>query len=155
MQSQNDHIGIPQAAQRDKQGPLIPVLAVLCLICGIQIATQTFAHLFNYQPQLGAHFHHIYPPWAIFEWLYQWVGQFEQAFQLAGSAGILFVSTGFIILFVVQRVLTNTTRASKKCSGPVNLDNLLRAFFIIDRRHMGLNPTVTLHGCHLLFMKDI
>ncbi len=117
MQSQNDHIGIPKATQHHKQGLLIPILAILCLICGLQIATQTFAYLFNYQPQLGTHFHHIYPPWAIFEWLTQWYGQFEQAFRLAGSAGILFVSIGFIVLFVVQRVLTNTTRASKKLYG--------------------------------------
>ena len=65
MKSQNDHIGIPKTSQHQKQGLLIPILAVVCFIFGLQVATQTFAHLLNYQPQLGANFHHIYPTWAI------------------------------------------------------------------------------------------
>jgi len=117
MHPQNDHIGIPNSVKRNKQGLYITILAILSFVVSIQIATQTFAHIFNYQPQLGAHFHHIYPVWAIFGWLSQWSGQFEKSFMLAASAGMAFAGVSFIILYVLKFVQKNSTRASEKLYG--------------------------------------
>jgi len=116
MESQNNRIGIPQNTER-KKGLLIPVLAVILIVGGTQAATQTFAHLLNYQPQLGANFNHFYPTWAIFSWLVQWPSQFEQTFMTAGGVGALFIGIGFVIIFLIQRVQNNSTKASEKLYG--------------------------------------
>ena len=66
-----------------KDAIIIRFLAIIFLISGFQVATQYFAYQFNYQPQLGAHFYHIYEPWAILVWADKWYGQYPAIFDMA------------------------------------------------------------------------
>ena len=96
---------------------LVRFLALLSLVGGIQIATQYFAYKFNYQPQLGAHFNHLYPPWAIIEWGNQWVDHYPNIFNQAAGAGLLFASIGLIVALIVKSVAANSARPNSRLHG--------------------------------------
>lgn len=96
---------------------LVRFLALLSLVGGIQIATQYFAYQFNYQPQLGAHFNHLYPPWAIIEWADKWYYQYPASFNQAAGAGLLFASIGLIAALIVKSVAANSVRPSSHLHG--------------------------------------
>ena len=62
-----------QTTSRDNT--VIRILAFICLVGGFQVATQYFAHQFNYQDPLGLHFNQFYAPWSILVWRTQWYDQ--------------------------------------------------------------------------------
>jgi type IV secretion system protein VirD4 len=96
---------------------IVRLLSVVFLVGGFQVATQYFAHKFNYQPQLGAHFNYIYEPWAILVWADQWYGQYPSMFDLAVGVGILFSSIGLILVMIIKMVLANSSRVHQKLHG--------------------------------------
>ena len=78
MTTNNSRFGESKGNTKDKR--IIRVLVVVVLIGGFQAATQYFAQQFNYQPQLGAHFNHLYESWAVLVWADQWYGQYPDIF---------------------------------------------------------------------------
>ncbi len=102
---------------------IIRLLSVVCLIGGFQVATQYFAHQFNYQPQLGAHFFNIYEPWAILVWAVKWYDQYSGIFDLAAGFGILFSSIGLILVLVIKMVLANSSRTNQGLHGSARWAN--------------------------------
>lgn len=80
---------------------------LLLLLVSMQIATQVCAADFGYQPQLGEHVSHVYPPWAIITWASQWGEQYSQAFQRAASIGFMFSSIGLLVLVAIKMSATN------------------------------------------------
>ena len=49
----NNAVGPQVRVDHPKSGKIIPVLAVVFMLAGLQSATQFFANEFGYQPQLG------------------------------------------------------------------------------------------------------
>ncbi len=96
---------------------LVRFLALLSLLGGMQVATQYFAYKFNYQPQLGAHFNNLYPPWAIIEWAGKWYGHYSASFNQAAGAGLLFASIGLIVALIVKSVAANSSRPNSHLHG--------------------------------------
>jgi type IV secretion system protein VirD4 len=64
--------GFQENRNAKKDALIIRLLAIVFLIGGLQVATQYFAHQFNYQDQLGSHFNQLYAPWSILVWSTQW-----------------------------------------------------------------------------------
>ncbi|PSJ16099.1 conjugal transfer protein TraG, partial [Nitrosomonas supralitoralis] len=81
MNTSNQNAGGPMA-RKAMQGKnrLVQMMAVFFMLGGVQAATQFFAYRFQYQPQLGAHFNHIYAPWSIIEWADQWYFKYPDIF---------------------------------------------------------------------------
>lgn len=104
-----------QVSTQDKT--IIRLLAVIFLVGGFQVATQYFAHQFNYQAQLGSHFSHVYPPWSILTWAHQWYGKHADIIDLAAGYGMLFSSTGLILVLVIKMMLANSSRANRNLYG--------------------------------------
>lgn len=104
-----------QTTSRDKT--VIRILAFICLVGGFQVATQYFAHQFNYQDQLGAHFHQLYAPWSILVWRTRWYDQHPAIFDLAAGYGILFSSVGLILVLIVKMMFANSSRANRNLYG--------------------------------------
>jgi type IV secretion system protein VirD4 len=102
---------------------IVRLLSVVCLVGGFQVATQYFAHQFNYQPQLGAHFFNIYEPWAILLWANKWYGEYSGIFDLAAGFGILFSSIGLILVLVIKMVLANSSRTNQGLHGSARWAN--------------------------------
>lgn len=115
MTKSNSRSGENKGTVRDKT--IIRLLTVVFLVGGFQVATQYFAHKFNYQTQLGAHLFHIYEPWTILVWADQWYDQFPNSFDLAAGIGILFSSIGLILVLVIKMVLANSSRVHQKLHG--------------------------------------
>ena len=91
MNTSNHNSGGP-VEKRASQGNnrLVQMMAVFFMLGGMQAATQFFAYRFQYQPQLGAHFNHIYAPWSIIEWADQWYFKYPDIFELSMSMGVVF-----------------------------------------------------------------
>ncbi len=115
MTTNNSRFGESKGNTKDKR--IIRVLVVVVLIGGFQVATQYFAQQFNYQPQLGVHFNHLYEPWAILVWADQWYGQYPDIFDMAASIGVLFSGVGLILVLIIKMVLANSSRTNQGLHG--------------------------------------
>ncbi len=115
MTKDNNRFGKDKGADKNKR--MVGFLTIIFLVGGLQVATQYFAHKFNYQPQLGAHFNHIYEPWAILLWVDKWYGQYPALFDLAASIGVLFSSIGLILVLIIKMVLANSSKTNQGLHG--------------------------------------
>ncbi len=98
----NNAIGPQVRTPPPKPGLVIPVLAVLSLVLGLQSATQYFASIFAYQDILGTHLNHLYPPWAIVGWAQQWANDYPMQLKQAGGLGMIIAATGLLGLVIVR-----------------------------------------------------
>ncbi len=115
MTKNNNRFGKDESAAKNKR--IVGFMTLIFLVGGFQVATQYFAHKFNYQPQLGAHFNHIYEPWEILIWADKWYGQYPNIFDLAASIGVLFSGIGLILVLIVKMVLANSSRTNQSLHG--------------------------------------
>lgn len=91
----NNAVG-PQVCDHKSRPKLLPIVAVLSVIGGLQAATQYFAHKFGYHASLGANIEGVYAPWSILTWAYHWNNQFAQELMTAGSVGALVAGLGIV-----------------------------------------------------------
>jgi len=117
-----------------KKARLVQMMTLFFMLGGVQIATQYFAYIFQYQPQLGAHFNQVYPPWAIIAWGNQWYAQYPQLFQLSVSMGVVFSGAGLILTLILKMVSSNSSRPN------INLHGSARWANIVDIRAARLLP---------------
>ncbi len=115
MTKDNNRFGKDEGAAKNKR--IVGFLTIIFLVGGFQVATQYFAHKFNYQPQLGAHFNHIYEPWVILVWSDKWYGQYPAIFDMAASIGVLFSGVGLILVLIVKMVLANSSKTNQGSHG--------------------------------------
>ena len=116
MKSQANKVG-PQTRARTKKNPLYPILATLSLIAGMQAATQMFAHIFQYQSNLGQHIAHIYAPWSVLSWASQWGHLYPQEFVRAGSVGLVIAAAGLLAIFIARLITANSLKANEFLHG--------------------------------------
>ncbi len=107
-----------------KKARLVQMMTLFFMLGGVQIATQYFAYIFQYQPQLGAHFNQVYPPWSIIAWGNQWYGQYPQLFQLSVSMGVVFSSAGLILTLILKMVADNSSRPNINLHGSARWANV-------------------------------
>lgn len=131
----NNAVGPQVRAKKEGPGKAIPALAVLSIGAGLQVATQFFAHDFNYQSALGWHINQIYPPWGILHWATQWYHQYPDALMRAGSIGVVTASVGLLILVVVKMVSANSSKVNEYLHGSARWANIqdIRAAGLIPR----------------------
>lgn len=122
-EKRNNAVGPQVRTKRKGPNKVIPVLAGLFIIGGLQAATQFFAHDFNYQVVLGTNIHQIYAPWGILQWVSKWHYQYSDAFMRAGSVGIVTASVGLLSLIIVQMVLKNSSKANEYLHGSARWAN--------------------------------
>lgn len=132
----NNAVGpqVQARAKKRKTGRIIPVLAVLSLVAGLQTASQFLAQDFRYQPALGGSMHGIYPPWSILRWAGRWYHEYPDAFMRAGSVSTVTAGLGLLVLAVVKMLLANSSRANEYLHGSARWAN------IEDIRRAGLLP---------------
>lgn len=122
-EKRNNAVGPQIRSKRKGPNKVIPALAGLSIIGGLQAATQFFAHDFNYQAVLGTNIHQIYAPWGILQWVSKWQYQYSDAFMRAGSVGIVTASVGLLSLVIVQMVLKNSSKANEYLHGSARWAN--------------------------------
>jgi len=115
MIKDNNRFGKDESAAKNKR--IVGLLTIIFLVGGFQVATQYFAHKFNYQPQLGVHLNTIYEPWAILIWADKWYGQYPAIFDLSASIGVLFSGIGLILVLIIKMVLANSSRTNQGLHG--------------------------------------
>jgi type IV secretion system protein VirD4 len=97
----NNAVGPQARAEKTQPGLIVPILAVLFLIAGLQAATQFFAYQFGYQSVLGSNYSHVYWPWRILEW-WRWYERFPDALMRAASSGIMVTGVGMLVLVLAR-----------------------------------------------------
>lgn len=106
-----------------KTNPLIPMLALISMMAGLQTATQYFAYLFNHPPVLGQSFNHLYLPWAILFWYAQWGERFYAEFFEAGSIGTMIAAAGLIGTALLKSVEKYSAKANEYLHGSAHWAN--------------------------------
>ena len=66
------------------------------LFLGLQGATQFLAWRFQYHEVLGSNVEHVYAPWAILSWAFDWYMQYPDDFQQAAGVGVSTFLVGMI-----------------------------------------------------------
>ena len=123
MNDKFDNATGPQLRGRRRAGPLLPLLFVLSLVAGLQVATQMAARDFAYQPVLGEHLHRLYPPWAVLGWAQRWHGLYPDAFKHAASAGALTAAVGVLLVALLHRASNDPSKANKYLHGSARWAN--------------------------------
>ena len=119
----NNAVGPQVRVDKPKAGQLIPVLSVVFMLAGLQSATQFFAQEFGYASQLGPHYQHLYAPWSILLWTYQWWGLFQVSLMRAAAVGITVTSTGLLGLMVAKLVAANSAKTNPYLHGSARWAN--------------------------------
>jgi type IV secretion system protein VirD4 len=119
----NNAVGPQVRVDKPKAGQLIPVLAIVFMLAGLQSATQFFAHEFGYPSQLGPHYQHLYAPWSILLWAYQWWGLFQLSLMRAAAVGMTVTSTGLLSLMVAKVVAANSAKTNPYLHGSARWAN--------------------------------
>ena len=119
----NNAVGPQVRVDKPKAGQLIPVLAIVFMLAGLQSATQFFAHEFGYPSQLGPHYQHLYAPWSILLWAYQWWGLFQLSLMRAAAVGMTVTSTGLLGLMVAKVVAANSAKTNPYLHGSARWAN--------------------------------
>ena len=119
----NNAVGPQVRVDKPKAGQLIPVLAIVFMFAGLQSATQFFAHEFGYPSQLGPHYQHLYVPWSILLWAYQWWGLFQLSLMRAAAVGMTVTSIGLLGLMVAKVVAANSAKTNPYLHGSARWAN--------------------------------
>ncbi len=125
MINTDQNTGSPQAKNTgQKKTRHIQIMAVLFILGGVQAATQYFAYIFQYQPQLGGHFNQIYAPWSIIEWGSKWYDQYPDLFQQSASVGVVVTGAGLVLTLIMKMVSENSARPNKSLHGSARWANI-------------------------------
>ena len=119
----NNAVGPQVRVDKPKAGQLIPVLAIVFMLAGLQSATQFFAHEYGYPSQLGPHYQHLYAPWSILLWAYQWWGLFQLSLMRAAAVGMTVTSIGLLGLMVAKVVAANSAKTNPYLHGSARWAN--------------------------------
>ena len=119
----NNAVGPQVRVDKPKAGQLIPVLAIVFMLAGLQSATQFFAHEFGYPSQLGPHYQNLYAPWSILLWAYQWWGLFQLSLMRAAAVGMTVTSIGLLGLMVAKVVAANSAKTNPYLHGSARWAN--------------------------------
>ena len=119
----NNAVGPQVRVDKTNDGLLIPVLAVVFMLAGLQSSTQYFANEFGYQIQLGTHYQHIYAPWRILLWTYHWWEPLQLSLMRAAAVGITVTATGLLGLMVVKMVAANSAKTNPYLHGSARWAN--------------------------------
>jgi type IV secretion system protein VirD4 len=119
----NNQVGPQVRSDKTKSGWIIPILAFLIMIAGLQSATQFFAYELGYQPQLGANFHQWYTPWSILIWTHQWFGLFQASIMKAAGVGMTVTASGLLVLMVAKMMTANSSKVNAYLHGSARWAN--------------------------------
>lgn len=114
----NNRVG-PQTdvSESDYGNAIHAGLAILSLIVGLQVATQYFAHAFNYQAQLGGNWNGLYLPWEIITWGAKWYERFPREFTVAGSLAIMPTGLALIGIVIHKHLRAHSAKANDYLHG--------------------------------------
>ncbi|TWI47778.1 type IV secretion system protein VirD4 [Pseudomonas duriflava] len=117
LKKRNNAVGPLVKNKKSKSKMATPALSVLSIGIGLATATQYFAHDFNYQTTLGAHFNYIYWPWSILTWAHKWYSHLPDAFMRAGSFGVLAAGAGLAGVAISKVMDSNSSKANQFLHG--------------------------------------
>lgn len=115
----------------------LPLLTILSIVIGLQVATQLFAYKFKYHQILGVNYDGIYRPWAIIDWAIKWYAQYSNIFYQCAGVGV-FVTTICLIAIAILAILkSNSSKANENLHGSArwaNKDDIIAAGLLPRKR---------------------
>jgi len=118
----NNAVGPQNQHTSSKLNIVLMFFLLTIIVAGLQVATQYFAAIFQYQPELGASFYHLYAPWSIIVWALKWT-QFQKQIVMAGSVGLVVTAIGFIAIAIIKMVKANSPTSNAFLHGSARWAN--------------------------------
>ncbi len=117
-EKRNNAVG-PQISTATKQPDrsMQRAIVIASFVLGLASATQLFAHDFAYQNILGGSFNHLYVPWKILQWNWQYADSYPVQLKRAISVGIVVSSALMMLTFLNQRLSSNSSKAHEFMHG--------------------------------------
>ncbi len=117
-EKRNNAVG-PQisVAARQPDRSVQRVIVIASYVVGLASATQMFAHDFAYQDILGGSLYHLYAPWKIVEWSFQYYDDYPLQLKRAASVGIVFSAGLMMLTFLRSIVSSNSSKAHEFMHG--------------------------------------
>ncbi|QKV55367.1 type IV secretory system conjugative DNA transfer family protein [Comamonas antarctica] len=113
----NNAVGPQVRAGRPRARRLVPALALLALLAGLQAATQFLAHALHYQAALGGHWQRLYLPWDGVRWAMQWYGAYPDVFVRAAGVGTTLAGAALLALAVARMLQAHSGRPNAYLHG--------------------------------------
>ncbi|MBO1272877.1 type IV secretory system conjugative DNA transfer family protein [Shewanella sp. 4t3-1-2LB] len=132
LNDHNNRVGGQTRSSSKKQRFMPMALVSASVLVGLQTATQHFARTFGYQPQLGDNLHHIYWPYKILSWAFDWYSVYPDQFIASGSIGFAISTCGLIA------ALANKIQQSTQAKGDQYLHGSARWANRSDIENAGL-----------------
>jgi type IV secretion system protein VirD4 len=112
------------------------ISAMVCLMIGALVATETFAVSVHFHRALGSHWSYVYPPWAIAQWWTWWHTSlsplFARAFVFGGISSISLLSFSLISEFSRKQKLTQYADVHGTARW-ANIKDIKRAGLLADK----------------------
>lgn len=118
----NNAVGPQNQHTSSKLNVVLMFFLLAIIVAGLQVATQYFAAIFQYQPELGASFYHLYAPWSIIVWALKWT-QYQKQIVMAGSVGLVVTAIGFIAIAIIKMVKANSPTSNAFLHGSARWAN--------------------------------
>lgn len=107
----------PQVQKRPTKKVLVPLLVVISLGAGLQVATQHFAYSFHYSKGLGASWERLYLPWSIITWWQDWHAMYTRQLTASGSLGTMIAAAGLMCCTLAKRIGGNSSKINEHLHG--------------------------------------
>ena len=108
--------------QIQQHSPALPVrvratLFAGSILAGLVVATQVFAWRVHFSPALGSNWQHVYPPWRIIVWQWQWGAAIQKEIMPGWGAGVLTVGIGLLLISLLQTAARHSGQAMANLHG--------------------------------------
>ena len=87
------------------------------ILAGLTIATQVFAWRVHFSSALGPNWQHVYPPWKIVAWQWQWGAAVQKAMMPGWAAGLLTIGIGLLLISLLQTAARHSGQAMGNLHG--------------------------------------
>ena len=116
LSSKASHPQIQQRLPTLGTGRKLGLFAV-SILAALTAATQVFAWRVHFSPALGPNWQHVYFPWKIILWQWQWGPAVQRQLTPAWGAGVLVIGTGILAISLLQTAARHSGQALANLHG--------------------------------------
>ena len=156
-EKRNNAVG-PHIGSLAKQADLSlqRVLVFTSWFIGLAASTQMFAHTFEYQEILGHSLNHLYAPWDILIWSFQYYAEYPAQLKISASMGIMLSSIMLILTLYRSMHALNKPTPNEFMHGSARWANEsdIRAASLLDEEGVYVGAWIDKEGDHKYLMHN-
>lgn len=119
----NNAVGPQVKAKRKIGQSKLFLFFTFSVVAGLQVSTQYFAYIFEYQEALGWSLGKYYAPWSIISWGQAWGSEYQQDFMAASGIGTVVTVVGLLVLAFTKIIIENSAKSNPFLHGSARWAN--------------------------------